>query len=302
VREREAAMTDDVLDHVPPTGHDSTRKTSVILIILGIVLFVAFVFLRYHFGGKFDVKGPELVLLVLPAVLWFFASGQIATFKMGTGGLEVKSAVQSAAARPIKPDIKSVTYDKLNMARKDDLDNLHEIKMAHPRALCFVVRKKGATKYYEDYALEEYVFQLAGLPDFKYFLFFGPEPALPFLGGIAAGAFCQALRPTPLIVGREAPPQKRITLRDLTDILNGDKDFDPISSLEGFVGKDKALRKKDDTRTALARMDEAKINWLPVLERSKLEGVVEQSSLTASLLLDVTNALTGSRSRRSRIG
>lgn len=95
-----------------------------------------------------------------------------------------------------------------------------------------------------------------------------------------------------------AAQNSRLPMDDLTSILNGHGDFGRIKSLTGFIDKDKALKKSSDTKTALVRMDETGTNWFPVVERNALLGIVERSALTASLVLDVVNTLSGSARSR----
>ena len=48
-----------------------------------------------------------------------------------------------------------------------------------------------------------------------------------------------------------------------------------------------------DKRQVLARMEETGRDWLPVIgANGGLEGIVERSRLTASLILDVTDRLS----------
>jgi hypothetical protein len=61
--------------------------------------------------------------------------------------------------------------------------------------------------------------------------------------------------------------------------------------VHGFVGREQGLKKGDDKRIALTRMDELSTTWLPVVAGTKLIGVVERSELAAGLLLDVVKAL-----------
>ncbi len=61
--------------------------------------------------------------------------------------------------------------------------------------------------------------------------------------------------------------------------------------MDGFIGKDEALRKSDDTRTALERMDKIATKWLPVIDRVSLKGFVERADLAASLVVDVADAI-----------
>ena len=273
---------------------------NVFFLGLGIILLGISVWLRFATAGKLTVGVIDLVLLALPILLWLLASGQLESLKIGSSGFQVKTVIQSAAARPASFDIKPIDIEKIDVASKGDVNRLQVVKLQHPKALTFVVRRtengQGAD-YYEEYALSDYISQLSGQADFKYFLFFGSTPSQPFLGGIGSGPFCRSIH----WPGFEPDaPLGSITLQDLAAILNGKGDFQRIRELQGFVGIDRALKKKDDTKTALSLMDEMGTAWLPVVERFKFIGVVEQASLVANLLLDISNALTGSAPRRAK--
>ena len=62
--------------------------------------------------------------------------------------------------------------------------------------------------------------------------------------------------------------------------------------LTGFIKADEALEADASKREALTRLQEERREWLPVVdEEDRLAGIVERSSLTAGLILDVANRL-----------
>ena len=66
---------------------------NAVSILVGVALLAVLLVLRFNYGGKFDIKASDLVLLALPALLWLFASGQIASFKFGASGAITRKQV-----------------------------------------------------------------------------------------------------------------------------------------------------------------------------------------------------------------
>ena len=85
------------------------------------------------------------------------------------------------------------------------------------------------------------------------------------------------------------------TIELLTQILNGQAPFDRVRELPALVARDKGLKKSDDKMTAFKRMDQLGITWLPVTDRTKLIGIVDEPTLAAGLVLDVAKALEAAR-------
>jgi CBS-domain-containing membrane protein len=58
------------------------------------------------------------------------------------------------------------------------------------------------------------------------------------------------------------------------------------------VPTEDAVTKQSDKRDVLTRMEKSGRDWLPVVSANgQLDGIVERSRLTASMILDVTNQL-----------
>jgi len=69
-------------------------------------------------------------------------------------------------------------------------------------------------------------------------------------------------------------------------------DRQKLAQLPGFVSSSNAVTKQLDKREVLDRMQKAGRDWLPVVTaQGQLDGVVDRSRLTASIILDVTNQL-----------
>jgi CBS-domain-containing membrane protein len=91
-------------------------------------------------------------------------------------------------------------------------------------------------------------------------------------------------------------PTSGMTFQEFASLLNraNDADRDRLAQLAGFVPASDAVTKQLEKRDVLDRMEKAGRDWLPVVTaQGQLDGVVDRSRLTASIILDVTNQLRG---------
>ena len=73
-------------------------STNAVFISLGIVLALGVSGYREYSGGTFEVRWPELILLIIPIILWLLASGQFESLRISATSVQIKTAVQRAAA------------------------------------------------------------------------------------------------------------------------------------------------------------------------------------------------------------
>jgi len=251
---------------------------------------------RGNFGEVYAIRPTDLVIVILPAILWLLASGQIQSLKLGTGGLEVKSALQRAARSPITMQIEKMPISTLSVIGKEELDR---IVSTGPQAL---VLEKHTEEWWDEYTVEESIRQLSKTEGFRLFVF--EDGNGRFIGAISASDLVRTLRAD----GWERylnPPQPGsgnylLDVATLKLILNNQAPESVLKQARGFLNQDDALSNSVDKKTALAKMEELNTSWLPVIDRRtrKLFGVVEQSRLAASLVLDIMNALDDTGRRR----
>jgi len=265
-------------------------------IALGILILVGDIMVRGNFGEVYAIRPTDLVIVILPAILWLLASGQIQSLKLGTGGLEVKSALQRAARSPITMQIEKMPISTLSVIGKEELDR---IVSTGPQAL---VLEKHTEEWWDEYTVEESIRQLSKTEGFRLFVF--EDGNGRFIGAISASDLVRTLRAD----GWERylnPPQPGsgnylLDVATLKLILNNQAPESVLKQARGFLNQDDALSNSVDKKTALAKMEELNTSWLPVIDRRtrKLFGVVEQSRLAASLVLDIMNALDDTGRRR----
>ncbi len=91
------------------------------------------------------------------------------------------------------------------------------------------------------------------------------------------------------------------TFLDFALLLNRASDADKLklAQLPSFVPSSDAVTKKSDKRDVLDRMEKSGRDWLPVVNaQGQLDGIVDRSRLTASMILDVTNQLKAAQPHR----
>ena len=94
--------------------------------------------------------------------------------------------------------------------------------------------------------------------------------------------------------GSTSPGNGRETYQDFAELLNaGDEDAQKyLSKLPGFISSDMAVDSATTKREALEGMEETDTEVLPVVTKNgRFAGIVEQSRLIASLIIDVSKSL-----------
>jgi len=138
-------------------------------------------------------------------------------------------------------------------------------------------------------------------------LFLDNLPSHYFLGGIDATSLCQSIAYPYPASGGKSDTALQLTLQQFADILNGKSSFDKIKALSKFIPEENSLKRSTDVKTALTRMAEMEVDWLPVVRRtggsapgrSKFDGIVDGGTLTSTLVLAVVDALSTPATRRS---
>jgi hypothetical protein len=144
--------------------------------------------------------------------------------------------------------------------------------------LDFVLGARG----YVPFAVEQYLDELTPLDFFRFVVILTPDRKL--FGMFDARVLYDALK----------HPQSDQTLSAFTQWLNdGDEaDRKSIAALPGFVSVGDAVKADAARIDVLAKMSKDHRTWLPVVATDyTLKGIVEESQLSASILVDVTSQL-----------
>jgi hypothetical protein len=266
----------------------------VVLALVGLGLFVASIVVRSNSQSRFEVKSVDIVLALLPVVVWLLATGRIT--KLAVPGLEVETAaqaIQEAAQGSIETQVTTVeeaglgdAVDVIDRARKGDVDLIPEIDARGTKALAFQL---GQGNYDAD-VIREYLDVLVGRGQLRYLVLNEPD-------GELFGVY-DATKVYPYFtfqLERQAPRTRAIAVYDrfAASLNRADpRSREWLASLPGFTPASSAVRLGISKRQALEQMESAGVEVLPaVRDDGRFVGVVHRSRLTAGLILEVSRAL-----------
>ncbi len=164
------------------------------------------------------------------------------------------------------------------------------------QALDFTI---GNNNYGSD-AIRAYLTSLIPYDFFKYIIFLQSDKT--FFGMIEARTLVALLE----------DPQSGLTYESFAAAVNSGSDADraQLSQLSGFVPKTESVDPQTQKRQVLERMVRGSVDaqtqkrevlermWLPVVQADgRFQGVIDRTSLTASIVLDVTNRITTASSQ-----
>lgn len=258
----------------------------ILLLLLGIVLFVASLLIRARLGERYDLRTVDLVLIIIPLLVVLLITGRVKVLDAFGVRADLSELFADAAGTDIgreiantaSPDVDEVVH-MLEMASKGGVQEIPKLLDRKTEALVF---RLGHGGYYGP-AIRRYFDALYASSYFKYLIVLNRDGT--FFGLYAALDLAVHFR-----VGEDEAYQG---FADLLNAADGDAQRQ-LARLPGFVDAGQAVRGGVSKRRVLARMDSLRVNSLPVVdERDAFVGTVERSQLTASMLLEVVNRLEG---------
>jgi len=248
-----------------------------------IVIVAALVLLRAQ-NSRFEVKTSDIVVAVVPVLVFLLVTGRLQKFEIGEGGVKIETAFVEASGSAIASQVAPLTGLPTEPIEIDAKAGTFEIPRLIERKTEGLSFRLGRGGYYYGPAIQEYLVQLTKAPYLKYLLIENPDGS--FFGSASARDVAATLQSQP-------PPY---TANDLAKWLN-DGDKAALQRLSGFIGADAALTKQTDKAQALERMEASNVDTLPVVnEQKRFVGIVDRSRLSASLLIDVSKSLASSKS------
>jgi hypothetical protein len=252
--------------------------TTTLVSIGGFVaILVVLVLLRAR-NARCEVKPADIVVAVLPIVVFLLVTGKLQKFEVGEGGVKIEAAFVKAATSTISPQVTRLTGLPSEPLRLDPKRGVEEIPQLIARKTEGLLFRLGQGNYWGP-AIEEYFKLLTRHPFFKYMILENPDGT--FFG---------------IADAREAMGQFQVersgyTAREFADALNsGNRQV--LARLPRFVASQDAVAKEADKGQTLRRMEALNVDTLPVVDANRrFAGIVNRSRLSASLLIDVAENL-----------
>ncbi len=244
-------------------------ETTIIAIAGFAVLLLALVALRYKTGSKYEIRNTDIILAIMPVVMWLLLTGRVQEFAFGD--LKIVSAIQQASQTSVKAQVSAMPVETLETDAKRGVMDIPRLVASKAKVLSFQLGHGG----YNGNAIGEYLSTLTRHPDLRYIV----------INDEGGKLWCMA----------EARPLARVfeagdfgySAYDFARWLN-EGNRDALRVLPGFVAADFAVDAGTNKQEALTRMESQDVDVLPVVnETGQFKGVVDRSKLTASLLVDI---------------
>lgn len=252
----------------------------VSIAVFGLILF-SLVLLRLKTGNKFEIKNSDIILALIPVVLWLLLTGKIQKFQFG--GLGIETAFVKASQSAIEPQVISLVSSKLPVEpvprrTKGAVAEIPTLVEEKTEALIFRLGHGG----YVGSAIEEYFDELLKFPFLKYVIIEDEDQKL--VGIINAHMLASVLL-------AQDSRYRYYTSRDFAHWINASL-VQRLASLPGFVSAENAINEDVNKQSALERMESLNVETLPVIdEEGRFVGIVDRSRLTTSLIIDVADQI-----------
>jgi hypothetical protein len=254
-------------------------NTTILFSVGSFILILAMLVLLRAKSARFEVKPADIVVAVVPVVVFLLVTGKLQKFEIGEGGVKIETAFVRASASTIAPQVTplvGIPAEPVRLGPKGGIIELPRLLESETEGLTFRLGHGG----YWGPAIAEYFVALSRQPFLKYVIiedrdgrFFGLANARPL-----AEFFQQ---------GYGSP----FSADSLAEWLNS-SDTKALAQLPGFIGADDTVSKGTDKYQALLKMETLNVDRLPAInEAGRFAGMVERSRLTASLLIDVAKNL-----------
>lgn len=254
-------------------------NTTILFSVGSFILILAALVLLRAKNARFEVKPSDIVVAVVPVVLFLLVTGKLQKLEVGEGGVKIETAFVQASASTIDKQVTpliGIPAEPVRLGPKGGVNEIPRLLESETEGLTFRLGHGG----YWGPAIAEYFAALSRQPFLKYVIiedrdgrFFGLANARPL-----AEFFQQ---------GYGVP----VNADQFAAWLN-ESDTKALVQLPGFIGTADAVSKGTDKYQALLKMETLAVDRLPATnEAGRFAGMVERSRLTASLLIDVAKNL-----------
>lgn len=241
------------------------------------VILVILVLLR-AINNRLEVKPADIVVSILPVLVFLLVTGRLQKFEIGEGGVKIETAFVKASKSAIVSQITPLTGLPSKPLRIDPKGAVRDIPKLIEHKTEGLLFRLGYGRYWGP-AITEYFRLLSKQPFLKYIIVENPD-----------GTFYAMANARELIelFQTEHPPY---TAKDFAKWLN-DANTTALTKLPGFISVEDAITENTDKDRALRKMEKLNVDTLPVIDEAKrFVGIVDRSRLIASLLIDVVASL-----------
>ncbi len=244
-------------------------------LIISLAIFVTvlalMLLLRLKLIKNFEVRQSDILIALIPIVLWLLFTGKIE--KLEFGDLKIQTAFLEASEAPITKQIISLKLpvEKIRMNPKGRADEIPGLIQNQTEGLVFTL----GYGYYFGPTIKQYLKRLTLFPFFKYIIINDRDGK--FFGMINARDLESLF----------SLSEHNFTSNDFADWVNN-SDTKLLSKIPFLIPSKYAIKKETNKQSALETMEKLNIEVLPVVNKEGMfTGIVDRSRLTASLIIDV---------------
>ncbi len=254
-------------------------NATILLSVGSFVLILAVLVLLRAKSARFEVKPADIVVAVVPVVVFLLVTGKLQKFEIGEGGVKIETAFVQASASTIEKQVTplvGIPAEPVRLGPKGGVNEIPRLLESETEGLTFRLGHGG----YWGPAIAEYFAALSRQPFLKYVIIEDRDGR--FFGLANARELAEFFQE-----GYEVPVNADQFAKELNE-----SDTKALAKLPGFIGSADAVSKGTDKYQALLKMETLNVDRLPATnEAGRFAGMVERSRLTASLLIDVASNL-----------
>lgn len=234
-----------------------------IFVVCFFVILLALAIINYRINKEFKIETSWLALGLAPVIIWLMTTDQLSEFS----GFGLAFKLKEATAKPVSLKLDGDVI-KPEQISADEKEGLGKIDSFIRRKVTAVTLKINKPRYYNNWAISQYLERLTPYSFFKYVLFV-KEPDV-FVGIVDADALYDQMRNSSL---------------DLVARLESGR----IEDIAGLSTT--SIQSGSSKEASLQLMDERGLAWLPVVdEEGHFKGIVERDKITSSIVTQLVSS------------
>ena len=252
--------------------------TTLIISIGTFIAILAFLLLLRTRNSKLEIRVTDIVVAILPVLIFLLVSGKIQKLEFGEGGVKIETAFVKASTSQINSQVTSIAGLPMETTRtnvKESISAIPQLVEKKTEGLTFRLGYGG----YNGPAIQEYLARLTAQPYLKYIIVENNDGT--FFGMADARQLYAML----------SNPYGQVKADELARWL-ANSNRASFSKLPGFIAAEHAAKPSGDKSQTLQLMEQLNVDILPVVNEQKMYlGIVNRARLVTSLILDVAKDL-----------